>query len=410
MVYKQAAVIGGGPAGMAAALSLKENGIEDIVLIERDSRLGGILPQCIHDGFGLLKFNKSLTGPEYSSLYSGEIKKTGIPVLLNSSVMKLTEDRTLSIYSRHGMEKIKAEAVVLAMGCRERAFGALAIPGSRPAGIYTAGVAQRLINLQNIMPGRNIVILGSGDIGLIMARRLTLEGAKVKVVVEKLPFAGGLPRNLRQCLDDFNIPLLLGHTIVKTEGTGRLQSVTIARLGKNGNPIAGSAEKIDCDTVLLSVGLIPENEISRNAGAAINPFTLGPSVDETGQTSIPGIFACGNVLHVHDLVDNVSWEAEAVGKAAAEYILGKSVKASKPVTWSGGIRYVLPSFVSGEREVMFSMRVKEPGKDKILRLSSDKEMLKEIRLARVNPPEMIRFDFNPAGMGLKNLTVDLLDK
>jgi len=319
MPEKEVIIIGGGAAGLAAAVACKQKGIEDILIIERGAYLGGILNQCIHDGFGLEKFHTSLTGPEYAQRYIDQVMDKKIPFLLNSMVLNLTPQKEVIVVNHHVLQHYWGKVVILAMGCRERTRGAIGIPGARPAGIYTAGVAQELINLKNYMVGKKIVILGSGDIGLIMARRLTLEGAEVITVAEKLSYSSGLPRNINQCLYDFDIPLLLSHTVVDIEGNGRLSGVTIAQLGKRGGIIPNTRRKIACDTLLLSVGLIPENELSREAGIVLDNITGGPQVDERGQTSIPGIFACGNVLQVHDIVDNVSLEAEYIMEGIAEF-------------------------------------------------------------------------------------------
>jgi len=318
------AIIGGGPAGMAAALSAYEAGVRDMILFERAGTLGGILEQCIHNGFGLHKFKEELTGPEYSRRYERQMGK--IPCSLNTMVTGLTAGRVITyINETEGETQVQAKAVILAMGCRERPRGALNIPGSRPSGIYTAGTAQKLVNLMGFMPGREIVILGSGDVGLIMARRLTLEGARVLAVCEIRPYSGGLKRNIVQCLEDFDIPLKLSHTVTKIHGRERLTGVTIARVDENLKPILETEKLVACDTLLLSVGLIPENELSLAAGVALDPTTGGAVVDENLQTSVAGIFSCGNVLRVHDLVDDVSDEAEKAGRAAAEYLRGREV-------------------------------------------------------------------------------------
>lgn len=309
-------VIGGGPAGLAAAVSAKCSGVENIIVLERDKELGGILNQCIHNGFGLHTFKEELTGPEYAYRFMEKLYKEKIPYKLNTMVMDISKDKIVTAMNREdGVFKIKAKAVILAMGCRERPKGALNIPGYRPAGIFSAGTAQRLVNIEGYMPGKEVVILGSGDIGLIMARRMTLEGAKVKLVAELMPYSGGLKRNIVQCLDDFNIPLKLSHTVVDIEGKERVSAVTIAQVDNHGKPIKGTEERYTCDTLLLSCGLIPENELSRNAGVLMNSLTNGPIVNESLETNIEGIFACGNVLHVHDLVDYVSEEAKKQVKA-----------------------------------------------------------------------------------------------
>ncbi len=317
-------VIGGGPAGMAAALSAREKGISDILILERDKELGGILNQCIHNGFGLHTFKEELTGPEYAARYVEMVREQQIPSLLHTMVVDVQggEPCVVTAMNREqGMFRIQAKAVVLAMGCRERSRGAMNIPGFRPAGIYSAGTAQRYVNIEGRMPGKEIIVLGSGDIGLIMARRMTMQGAKVKMVAEIMPYSGGLKRNIVQCLDDFGIPLKLSHTVTEIHGKERVEGVTVARVDENLTPIPGTEEFVKCDTVLLSCGLIPENELSRSAGAQMDAATQGPVVNGRLETTVRGIFACGNVLHVHDLVDNVSLEAEKAGAFAAEYIL-----------------------------------------------------------------------------------------
>lgn len=341
-------VIGGGPAGIAAALAAHKNQINNILIIERDKELGGILNQCIHNGFGLHHFKKELTGPEYSDLIIQELKKTNIEIMINSMVLKLDDDKTIhAINSKLGYIKSKAKAIVLAMGCRERTRGAIRIHGARPAGVYTAGTAQRLINVDGYMPGKQIVILGSGDIGLIMARRMTLEGAKVEAVLEIMPHSNGLTRNIVQCLNDFSIPLMLSHTITKIHGKERVEGVSICKVDKNLCPIADTERFISCDTVLLSVGLIPENEISRVAGIILDPKTSGPIVDEARQTSKEGIFACGNVLHVHDLVDLVTEEGELAGLGAAKYIHNDLKPNFTHTTVAGnGINMVVPQKIN----------------------------------------------------------------
>jgi len=318
-------VIGGGPAGMAAAVEAARSGVKDIMILERDQRLGGILQQCIHNGFGLMLFGEELTGPEYAGRFIRQVNELGIEVKLDTMVLGISGDKTVTaVNSEDGLIKIKAKSVILAMGCRERSRGALNIPGSRPAGIYTAGTAQRFVNIEGYMPGREVVILGSGDIGLIMARRLTLEGAEVKMVCEIMPHPGGLNRNIVQCLDDFGIPLRLSTTVVEIHGRERVEGVTIAKVDEKGKPVPGTYEYVKCDTLLLSVGLIPENEITKAAGIDMDGATSGPLVDENAQTSCEGVFACGNVVYVHDLVDHVTMEGYRAGKSAAEYVLGKS--------------------------------------------------------------------------------------
>lgn len=347
-------IVGGGPAGLAAAASARKNGLESIIILERDHELGGILNQCIHNGFGLHTFQEELTGPEYADRFIGQVKSYNIEYKLNTMVMDVSRDKRVTAMNREeGMFEIQAKAIIFAMGCRERSRGALNIPGYRPAGIYSAGTAQRLVNMEGFLPGREVVILGSGDIGLIMARRMTLEGAKVKVVAELMPYSGGLKRNIVQCLDDYGIPLKLSHTVIDIKGKERVEGVTLAEVDENRRPIEGTEEFYSCDTLLLSVGLIPENEISGSMGVELNPITSGPKVNERLETSIEGVFACGNVLHVHDLVDFVSEEAAAAGKNAAMYVQegesaseqGRKIKL-RPLE---GVRYTVPETINPMR-------------------------------------------------------------
>ena len=346
-------IIGGGPAGLAAAAAAKRSGIDSILILERDKELGGILNQCIHNGFGLHTFKEELTGPEYASRFIDQVEELGIEYKLNTMVMDISPNKVVTAMNREeGLYEIQAKAIVLAMGCRERSRGALNIPGYRPAGIYSAGTAQRLVNMEGCMPGRTCVILGSGDIGLIMARRMTFEGAKVKVVAELMPYSGGLKRNIVQCLDDYGIPLKLSHTVVDIKGKERLEGITLAQVDNKGKPIPGTEEFYECDTLLLSVGLIPENELSNGMGVSMNPITSGPIVNESLETNIEGVFACGNVLHVHDLVDFVSEEAAAAGRNAAKYVQEGAAKAVKEViTLKGvdGVRYTVPSTINVDR-------------------------------------------------------------
>ena len=323
MTTREIVVIGGGPAGMAAALAAREAGVRDVLVLDREPEPGGILRQCIHNGFGLHKLGRELTGPEYADVYRERVEKEKIEVLCNTTVTGLTADRVVTAQNEKGILRIKAGAVVLAMGCRERPRGALGIPGDRPAGVITAGTAQRFINLMGKMPGRRVVILGSGDIGLIMARRLVFSGAEVLAAVEIMPQSAGLQRNVVQCLEDFGIPLLLSHTVTEVRGRERVEAVTVAQVDGDRHPIPGTERVFDCDTLMLSVGLIPENELTRAAGARMDARSGGPVVDDTLQTTVPGVFACGNVLHVHGLVDNVSTEAAKAGRAAAEFVRGK---------------------------------------------------------------------------------------
>ena len=346
-------IIGGGPAGLAAAVSARDNGIESILILERDRELGGILNQCIHNGFGLHTFKEELTGPEYAARYEEQVFRRGIEYKLNTMVMDISHDKVVTAMNREeGLFEIQAKTVILAMGCRERSRGALNIPGYRPAGIFSAGTAQRLVNMEGFMPGREVVILGSGDIGLIMARRMTLEGAKVKVVAELMPYSGGLKRNIVQCLNDYDIPLKLSHTVVDIRGKERLTGITLAAVDEKGKPIPGTEEDYTCDTLLLSVGLIPENELSGSMGVEMNRVTSGPVVNESLETNIEGVFACGNVLHVHDLVDFVSEEAAAAGKNAAKYVKdGERARGGQEIVLKAvdGVRYTVPCTVHPEQ-------------------------------------------------------------
>ena len=383
-------IIGGGPAGMSAAISAYENGIKDIIILERDDDLGGILRQCIHNGFGLHKFKEELTGPEYAHRYAEKVKELGISYKLNTMVLDITEDKkVIATNSEDGIFEIQAKAIILAMGCRERAKGALNIAGSRPAGIYSAGTAQKLVNVKGYLPGKEIVILGSGDIGLIMARRMTLEGAKVKAVCELMPYSSGLARNIEQCLNDFNIPLRLSHTVVELHGKERLTGVTIAKVDENRQPIKETYELIPCDTLLLSCGLIPENELTKRIGIDLSPVTNGSTVDQNRETLIPGVFSCGNVLHVHDLVDYVSDEAEIAGKGAADYIKGINNKTVNiKITTDGKIRYTVPQTITEKKDVTVYFRVNNVYKNvKINVYDNDKLVLSKKKL-KVAPAEM----------------------
>jgi len=391
---REIVIIGGGPAGLAAAISAKESGTGDVLLIERDRILGGILNQCIHDGFGLHTFGSSLSGPEYAQRFIDRFQELGIEVMEESIVLSLDKDRILSVSSRNGYHVIQADAVILAMGCRERTRGAISIPGTRPSGIYTAGAAQNLINLENIMVGKRVCILGSGDIGLIMARRMTLEGAHVEAVFELLPYSSGLPRNIQQCLNDYQIPLFLSTTVTNIHGKDRLEGISVAQVGQDRIPIPETERYVACDTLLLSVGLIPENDLSRETGVEMDHTTSGAVVDDSFMTSIPGIFACGNVLHVHDLVDWVSLEASQAGIFAASYVRErKKADASIPVIAGEGIRYTLPQKISGERDFTLSMRVISPWRNRSIVLEgNDKREIKRKKMMRLHPAEMIRID------------------
>lgn len=388
-------VIGGGPAGLAAAIEAGKCGVKDILIIERDRELGGILQQCIHNGFGLHIFGEELTGPEYAWRFIEQLQKLGIGFKLDTMVIDIAADKTITaVNSTDGLIKLKAKAVVLAMGCRERTRGALNIPGTRPAGIFTAGTAQRFVNMEGYLPGKKVVILGSGDIGLIMARRMTLEGAEVKMVCEILPYPGGLTRNIVQCLDDYNIPLRLGHTVVEIQGRERVEGVVVAKVDENRKPVPGTFEYVECDTLLLSVGLIPENELSRDMGIELDPVTLGPVVNESMETSVEGVFACGNVVHVHDLVDNVTLESRLAGRCAARYINESrrygETDAVRTIA-GNGVRYVVPhlvrkEMVQGESKLLF--RVKDVYKNVRITLSSGGELIYSVKKAKVAPGEM----------------------
>lgn len=398
MIRHQAVIIGGGPAGLAAALRLHQNGVKDILILEREHFPGGILRQCIHDGFGLTRFGESLSGPEYAQRFIDQVEAAGIPCITDCTVLDISADKVVTAASReHGLLQIQADAVLLTMGCRERTRGALAIPGTRPAGVYTAGVAQAYINLQNIMVGHEVVILGSGDIGLIMARRMTLEGVHVKGVYEVQPYPSGLPRNIEQCLNDYNIPLHLSHTVVDIRGRDRLTSVVVAQCDEHFRPIPGTEEEIPCDTLILSVGLIPENELSLAAGVELDNRTRGAFVDEHCQTRVPGIFAAGNVLHVHDLVDFVSLEAEALADSAAEYLMKGSLPACDLQVIAGNdVGHVIPQSFSGTRDFSLSLRVRRPLMNvSIVVRQGDREILRK-KMRKALPAEMIQLPIKAA--------------
>ncbi len=388
-------IVGGGPAGLAAALGAKEAGAKDILIIERDQELGGILNQCIHNGFGLHTFKEELTGPEYAYRFVEQVKQEGIAYKLNTMVMDITENKVIvGMNKDEGMFELKAKSIILAMGCRERARGALNIPGFRPAGIFSAGTAQRLVNMEGFLPGKRVVILGSGDIGLIMARRMTLEGAKVLAVAEVMPFSGGLKRNIAQCLDDFGIPLLLEHTIIDIQGKDRVTGITLAKVDENRRPIKGSETHYDCDTVLLSVGLVPENELTRGMGIEMSGVTSGPVVNESLETSIPGVFACGNVLHVHDLVDFVSQEARIAGKQATVYASGEKNKITGPeipIIPVDGVRYTVPSSICVERmeeKLVLRLRVGDVYQNKSISVWVDDQRISKKKKQVLAPGEM----------------------
>ena len=397
-------IIGGGPAGLAAAIAAYDAGCRSILILERDNQLGGILNQCIHNGFGLHTFGEELTGPEYAARFTQQVLDRGIAYKLNTMVLSIGGDKKITAVNRtDGLIEIEAAAIILAMGCRERSRGALNIPGFRPAGIYSAGTAQRLVNIEGFLPGRRVVILGSGDIGLIMARRMTLEGAKVLVVAELMPYSGGLKRNIVQCLNDFGIPLKLSHTVVDIQGRERVTGVTIAEVGPDRKPIPGTEIHYDCDTLLLSCGLLPENELSRGMGVTISPVTNGPLVDESLQTSIPGVFAAGNVLHVHDLVDFVSEEAAAAGRAAVRYLANGPQDRGReiPITFEGGPRYTVPASIDPKRvegDLVIRFRVGGVMKNRRVRLYLDDEAVVSRKRPVMAPGEMEELKLTQAAL------------
>lgn len=409
-------IIGGGPAGLAAAVSAKEAGVDNILILERDKELGGILNQCIHNGFGLHTFHEELTGPEYAARFIRKAEELQVPHLLETIVISVGKDKTVTAMNKErGLFEVKAKAVILAMGCRERARGALNIPGYRPAGIYSAGTAQRYVNMEGRMPGKEVVILGSGDIGLIMARRMTLEGAKVKLVAEIMPYSGGLKRNIVQCLDDYGIPLKLNHTVIDIKGKERVESVTVAKVDENRRPIPGTEEEIACDTLLLSCGLIPENELSKEAGVFLNPVTSGPAVNESLETSEEGIFACGNVLHVHDLVDYVSGEAQTAGEKAAAYVKGHLPKQNAEtiaVAAESGVRYTVPvkmDVARMEAEQIIRFRVDNIYRNAYIAVYFNDKCVKKIKRPMLAPGEMEQVKLRKTDMeqcdGLKKVTI-----
>ena len=409
-IHKQAVIIGGGPGGLAAAAELKKNGIDDILILEREHTPGGILRQCIHDGFGLTRFGETLSGPEYAQRFIDDVKKQGIEIVTDATVIGLTRDRKVTAASKDGLLQYQADAVILTMGCRERTRGALSIPGERPAGVFTAGTAQAYINLKNKMVGKNVIILGSGDIGMIMARRMTLEGAKVQAVFEIQPYPSGLPRNIEQCLNDYQIPLYLSHTVTKIIGHNRLEAVEVSQVDENMQPIPGTEKRYDCDTLILSVGLIPENELSLMAGVELDPRTKGAVVDEFYQTSVPGIFAAGNVLHVHDLVDFVSLEAERLAKSVAAYLKEDLAPAEISIETGGLIGYTVPQKISGARDVSLSFRPRKPVRGCRVEIRQDETGLVSRTYPKLLPAEMETIDL-PAGKllsksNIKVVTVD----
>ena len=384
-------IIGGGPAGMSAAVAAYDAGLRDILILERDTSLGGILRQCIHNGFGLHRFKEELTGPEYAYRYEQQVRERNIPFKLNTMVLDVSADKVVTaMNSEDGMFTIEAKASILAMGCRERPKGALNISGSRPSGIFTAGTAQKFVNMDGYMPGKKVVILGSGDIGLIMARRMTLEGAKVEAVCELMPYSGGLARNIEQCLNDFGIPLMLSHTVVEIHGGDRVTGVTIAKVDERRRPIAETRQYIECDTLLLSCGLIPENELTRGAGIPIDRITNGAVVDQNRQTATEGVYACGNVLHVHDLVDYVSEESEIAGKAAAAYIMNTKDTGATSIELhtDGKVRYTVPQRITAEEPVTVYFRVADVYRDVRIVVKDGENVLINKKKQKVAPGEM----------------------
>ena len=385
-------IVGGGPAGLAAAVALKERGIDDLLILEREPRLGGILNQCIHDGFGLTRFGRNISGPEYAQAFIDRVEALGIESITDCTVIDISADKVVTAVANGRFLQLKADAILLTMGCRERPAGALAIPGHRPAGVFTAGVAQSYINLRNTMVGKNVVILGSGDIGMILARRLTLEGCTVHAVFELQPYPSGLPRNIEQCLNDYNIPLFLSHTVTNIKGKNRLEGVAVSRVDEKLQPIPGTEQVWPCDTLIVSVGLIPENELSLKAGVQLDPRTKGAIVDESLQTSVPGIFAAGNVLHVHDLVDFVSLEAERMADSVTKYLSGNLPQCHISVETDGSVGYTVPQKISGTQDVSISFRPRRPMENCRFEVWQENTCIARKRVPKALPAMMVQMN------------------